>query len=249
MRPSRPPFPPIEPERTAIAFPDPRKLGRREVVAIGEDFRPYTVLEAYRRGVFPWPHTSPTGDPMVLWFSPNPRAIYPLEPLDPRAPDQDEPRWSRSLRRTLRKHPYQVTLDEAFRETITACGATRAESGTWITPALLDGYAKLHELGWAHSVEVWDPRVSPRRLVGGIYGIAVGGVFAGESMFHLETDCSKIAFAGLVERLRAGGFRLFDVQVQNRHLASLGCVEIPRATYLDRLAEALPISARLGPAP
>lgn len=232
------PYPPIEPERTAIAFPDPRKLGRREVVAIGEDFRPFTVLEAYRRGVFPWPHTSPTGDPMVLWFSPNPRAVFPIE---------REPHWSRSLRRTLRNHPYQVTLDEAFEETIRSCGETRAESGTWITPELLAGYVKLHELGWAHSVEVWDTRGATRRLVGGIYGIAVGSAFAGESMFHRETDCSKIAFASLVNRLRAGGFSIFDVQVQNPHLQSLGCIEIPRNEYLDRLAGVVGTPARLEP--
>lgn len=230
------PFPPIEPPKTAIAFPDPRRLGRREVVAIGEDFRPCTVLEAYRRGVFPWPHTSPTGDPMVLWFSPNPRAIFPIEA---------EPHWSRSLRRTLRHHPYTVTVDEDFEGTIRACGETRAATGTWITPALLAGYLELHALGWAHSVEVWDTSTTPRRQVGGIYGIAIGGAFAGESMFHKETDCSKIAFASLVERLRAGGFVLFDVQVQNRHLASLGCIEVPRPTYLDRLDAALRVEARL----
>lgn len=230
------PYPPVEPPKTAIAFPDPRRLGRREVVAIGEDFRPYTILEAYRRGVFPWPHTSPTGDPMVLWFSPNPRAIFPLE---------GEPHWSRSLRRTLRQHPYTVTVDADFEAVIRACGDTRAETGTWITPELLAGYVALHELGWAHSVEVWDTSEPERRLVGGIYGIAVGGVFAGESMFHRETDCSKIAFASLVERLRAGRFVLFDVQVQNRHLESLGCIEVPRATYLDRLVPALLVTARI----
>ena len=100
------PYPPVEPPQVAIAFPDPRRLGRREVLAVGEDFRPYTLIEAYRRGVFPWPHTSPKGNPLVLWFSPNPRAIFPLE-----AP----PHWSRSLRRTLRQHPYQVTVDEFTR--------------------------------------------------------------------------------------------------------------------------------------
>jgi leucyl/phenylalanyl-tRNA--protein transferase len=138
-----------------------------------------------------------------------------------------------------------VTVDEDFEGTIRACGETRAETGTWITPALLAGYLELHALGWAHSVEVWDTRTTPRRQVGGIYGIAIGGAFAGESMFHKETDCSKIAFAGLVERLRAGGFVLFDVQVQNRHLASLGCIEVPRPTYLDRLDAALRVEARL----
>lgn len=208
------------------------------MVAVGEDFRPFTVLHAYRSGIFPWPHSSPDGAPSVLWFSPNPRALFPLDPA---------PHWSRSLRRTLRHHPYVVTLDTAFRETIAACGETRAETGTWITPALLEGYVRLHELGWAHSVEVWDARSPsrPKRLVGGIYGIAIGGAFAGESMFHRETDCSKIAFASLVAMLRAGGFSLFDVQVMNPHLASLGCEEVPRDLYLDRLAIARERSARL----
>ena len=172
----------------------------------------------------------------MLWFSPNPRAIFPLEAT---------PHWSRSLRRTLRLHPYEVTVDEAFEATIRACGETRADSGTWITPELLAGYIKLHELGWAHSVEVWDTRGPTKRLVGGIYGIAIGGAFAGESMFHTETDCSKIAFAYLVERLRAGGFVLFDVQVLNGHLASLGCIEIPRVSYLERLETARLVTARL----
>ncbi len=231
------PYPPIEPPKVAISFPDVRRTGRREVVAIGADFRPHTILEAYRRGIFPWPHTTPTGDAMVLWFSPNPRAIFPLD---------GEPDWSRSLRRTLRRHPYTITIDEAFEETIRSCGETRAEAGTWIVPDLVEGYVTLHRLGWAHSLEVWDTRPSgPRRLVGGIYGMAIDGVFAGESMFHRETDCSKIAFASLVDRLRRGGFCLFDVQVQNRHLASLGCVEIPRERYLQLLADALKVAARL----
>lgn len=221
-----PPHPPIEPPPTRVEFPDPRRAGRREIVAVGVDFSPGTLLSAYRRGIFPWPQSRS----LVPWCSPDPRAIFPLE---------DPPHWSRSLRRTLRHHPFRVSADEAFERTMRACGSTRPE-GTWITPEMLDGYGALHRLGWAHSVEVWEGE----QLVGGIYGVAIGGLFAGESMFHLRTDASKIAFATLVDRLRAGGFVLFDVQVMNDHLASLGCVEIRRAAYLDRLAKALAVDAR-----
>jgi leucyl/phenylalanyl-tRNA--protein transferase len=208
------------------------------VVAIGCDFTPGTLLLAYRSGIFPWPHGDEQheGKPLVLWFSPDPRCIFPLE---------GELHWSRSLRRTLRIHPYEVTLDEDFAQVIRMCGATRANA-TWIIPELVEGYVKLHELGWAHSVEVWEKDArGGRTLVGGIYGVAVGGAFAGESMFHLRTDCSKIAFATLATKLKASGFSIFDVQVQNPHLESLGCIEIPRREYLARLREAVSQSPRL----
>lgn len=206
---------------------------------MGCDFSPGTLLTAYRSGIFPWPHGEDPdeGEPLVLWFSPNPRTIFSLD---------EPPHWSRSLRRTLRNHPYEVTLDADFAQVMRLCGETRAKS-TWIIPPLVEGYVKLHELGWAHSVEVWEHSSSSaeRVLVGGIYGVAIGGMFAGESMFHLRTDASKIAFATLAERLRGAGYALFDVQVQNPHLASLGCQEIPRAEYLARLARALPLQPRL----
>jgi leucyl/phenylalanyl-tRNA--protein transferase len=131
-----------------------------------------------------------------------------------------------------RKLGYAVTFDRSFREVMTACGDARAE-GTWITPDVLATYAELHELGWAHSAEVW----SAGELVGGLYGLAVGSLFAGESMFHLRTGASKVAFAAVVERLLQNGFTVFDVQVMSHHLATLGCVEIPRSEYL-RLVEA-----------
>ncbi len=222
-----PPYPPIEPPPTRVTFPEPRRAGRREILAVGVDFSPGTLLAAYRKGIFPWPQSRS----LVPWCSPDPRAIFPLE---------EEPHWSRSLRRTLRRHPYRVTLDTAFEETMRACGETRPD-GTWITPEMVEGYAALHRLGWAHSVEVWESDA----LVGGIYGVAIGGLFAGESMFHRRTDASKIAFASLVEQLRAGGFVLFDVQVMNDHLLSLGCTEIRRGAYLDRLERALTCSAKL----
>lgn len=234
----RVPYPPIEPPPTRVRFPDPGRARAPEVLAIGCDFSPGTLLRAYRSGIFPWPHGDEQheGKPLVLWFSPDPRCIFPLE---------GELHWSRSLRRTLRIHPYEVTLDEDFAQVIRLCGETRANA-TWIIPELVDGYVKLHELGWAHSVEVWEKDAhGGRTLVGGIYGVAVGGVFAGESMFHLRTDCSKIAFATLATKLKASGFAVFDVQVQNPHLESLGCIEIPRREYLARLADALDRTPRL----
>jgi leucyl/phenylalanyl-tRNA--protein transferase len=215
-------MPPVEPPRTEVAFPDPRRVPEPGIVAVGSDFRPGTVLEAYRHGIFPWPH-----DEHVLWFSPDPRAIFPLE---------GDLEWSRSLRRTLRKHPFEITMDTAFNAVMRACGETRDE--TWITDDLMDGYNQLHELGWAHSLEVWE-RGPERTLVGGIYGIAVGSLFAGESMFHLRTDASKIAFASLATHLKHRGYSLFDVQVMTTHLESLGCIEVRRSEYLARLKRAL----------
>lgn len=228
------PFPPVEPPPSRVAFPDPRTAPKHGVVAVGVDFSASTLLKAYRSGIFPWPHgeDEETPDtPLVLWFSPDPRCVFPLEA---------EPHWSRSLRRTLRVHPYDVTVDEDFNGVMRMCGLTRPE-GTWIIPELIAGYNDLHRLGWAHSVEVWEKTDAGRELVGGIYGVTVGGTFAGESMFHTRTDCSKIAFASLVTKLRAAGYTTFDVQVQNPHLESLGCVEVRRRQYLGRLDDALKV--------
>jgi leucyl/phenylalanyl-tRNA--protein transferase len=217
------PFPPIEPPPTEVTFPSPRLCPGSDVIAIATDFRPGTLLKAYRQGIFPWPQTAKH----VPWCSMDPRAIFPLE---------EEPHWSRSLRRTLRKHPYTITVDEAFAEVVKACGDERPKE-RWIIPQYVEGYVRLHELGWTHSVEVWEagPEPGQRTLVGGIFGVAIGGLFAGESMFHRRTDTSKIAFASLVERLRANEYTLLDVQVMNDHLASLGCIEIGREEYLDRV--------------
>lgn len=233
---SLPPWPPVEPAPSRVKFPDPARARGLEVLAIGCDFSPGTLLAAYRIGIFPWPHGGGAKDdseaPLVLWFSPDPRAIFPLDEV---------PRWSRSLRRTLKKHPYEVTLDRDFAGVMRMCGETRRE-GTWIIPELSLGYVRLFELGWAHSVEVWEGE----ELVGGIYGVSIGGLFAGESMFHTRTDASKIAFATLATKLRAAGYSLFDVQVQNEHLASLGCIEISRREYLRRLDGSLSLAPRLG---
>jgi leucyl/phenylalanyl-tRNA--protein transferase len=221
-----PPVVPVEPPPSRLRFPDPRRLGEDEdVVGIGEDLSPGTLLAAYRKGIFPWPH----GSGVLPWFSPDPRANFLLD---------RPPHWSRSLRRTLRKNPFTITRDRAFVQVMRLCGETRPD-GTWITGDMLAGYAELFALGWCHSVEVWEGD----ELVGGIYGVAVGGLFAGESMFHTRTDASKLAFASLVEHLRARGYVLFDVQVMNDHLASLGCVEASRTDYLDQLEHALRVPA------
>lgn len=225
--PLSPPFPEIEPPTTEVRFPNPR-LVPQDVIAVGTDFRPGTLLAAYRAGIFPWPQSGRRGKEIVAWFSPDPRALLPLDRIA----------WSRSLRRTLRNHPYEITVDAAFRETMVACGAERA-GGTWISPQVVAGYTQLHELGWAHSVEVWARGDETRELVGGIYGVAIGCSFAGESMFHRRTDASKIAFATLAEHLRDAGYALFDAQVMNPHLESLGCIDVARDVYLDRLARAI----------
>ncbi len=209
------PFPPIEPDPPDVAFPDPELANEHGVVAVGDDLRPSTLLLAYRSGIFPWPHKR-----ILPWFSPDPRAVFPLE-----AP----PTSSRSLRRTLRNHGFTITLDAAFRDVMRACGEVR-DKKTWISDEMIEAYGELHDRGFAHSVEVWDGDA----LVGGIYGVTVGGTFAGESMFHKRTDASKIAFAALVDALRASGYVLFDVQVLNPHLESLGCIEIARRAFLEK---------------
>ncbi|HEY1957521.1 MAG TPA: leucyl/phenylalanyl-tRNA--protein transferase [Polyangiaceae bacterium] len=213
---------PVEPPPTAVRFPDPRRA-TRDVLAVGTDFRAGTLLAAYRQGIFPWPQGSGHEGDLVAWFSPDPRTLMPLDAIH----------WSRSLRRTLRQNAWTITVDAAFPSTMLACGDR--EEGTWITPEVIAGYTRLHELGWAHSLEVWEDR----ELVGGIYGVAIGASFAAESMFHRRTDASKVAFATLAENLRDAGYAIFDAQVMNPHLESLGCVEIPRAEYLKRLARAI----------
>jgi leucyl/phenylalanyl-tRNA---protein transferase len=188
-------------------------------LAAGGDLEPGTVLAAYRGGIFPWP--DPAG--RLLWWSPDPRAVLPLDGF----------RESRSLHRRRRRGTYRVTRDEACAAVIAGC-ADRVE-GTWITPAVRRAYVRLHALGWVHSVEVWQEAT----LVGGLYGIAIGGFFAAESKFHRAPDASKVALAELVAWLAERGFRLLDVQLATDHLRSLGVIEISRREYLRRLADAL----------
>jgi leucyl/phenylalanyl-tRNA---protein transferase len=233
---SSPPYPPVEPPNTDIVFPDVAEADDDGVLVVGEDFRAGTLLSAYRRGIFPWPHRN-RGKHIVLWCSPDPRTSYSLS---------GEFHLSRSLKRTLRQGLFTVTLNQAFDDVIRLCGETRPE-GTWIIPPLSAGYQTLHRLGFAHSVEVWQGEGEARVLVGGIYGVAVGKAFAGESMFHLKTDASKVAFFALARALKASGFLIFDAQVMNPHLSSLGCIEIPRSAYLAQLSAADPngLSPRL----
>lgn len=190
------------------------------MVGVGADLEPGTVLAAYRQGMFPMP--SRARGP-VAWWSPDPRAIVPLDGL----------RVSRSLRRSTRR--YEVRVDTDLEGVMRACGDPRRPHG-WITDAFVDAYLRLHQLGWVHSVETWTPE---GELVGGLYGVSIGGFFAGESMFHRATDASKVALVALVERLGSRGATLLDVQWLTPHLASLGAVEVPRPDYLRRLATAL----------
>ncbi|MDD2817596.1 MAG: leucyl/phenylalanyl-tRNA--protein transferase [Candidatus Nanopelagicales bacterium] len=209
----------IDPGPCVWNLPDPRDgEPGEEILAIGADLAPSTLLSAYCSGLFPM-HVS-TGE--LAWWSPDPRGVMDLNNLQ----------VSRSLRKSIRR--YRVTFDTAFEAVMRGCDEGRNES--WITDEFISSYCALHEMGWTHSVEVWDGD----ELVGGLYGIEVGGLFAGESMFHRKRDASKVAFVALVERLKtAGGIRLFDVQWKTDHLASLGVVEIPRNVYLDLLAEAV----------
>ena len=219
----RAPASPIEPPPSRWRFPPPDSV-EGDLVCLGGDLEPGTLLSAYRAGLFPMPVRRRT----MGWWSPDPRGVLPLDGLH----------VSRSLRRSTAR--YEVTADRRFAEVVAACADPHRPHG-WITREVAAAYTVLHGLGWAHSVEVWSPG---GELVGGLYGVAVGGLFAGESMFHRATDASKVALVRLVERLRAGGFVLLDVQWLTPHLASLGAVEIPRRRYLDALPRVLAASAR-----
>ena len=190
------------------------------IVAAGGVLEPALVLDAYRHGIFPW---YDVGDP-VLWWCPDPRAILPLGRVH----------VSRRLRRTLHSGGFEIRWNTAFGEVLRACDEKRPD-GSWIHREMRRCYAALHEGGHAHSCEVWREGT----LVGGVFGVAFGGGFAAESMFHRVRDASKVALTHLVERLRDRGFVLLDVQFLTPHLATFGCVEIPRADYLARVAEAV----------
>lgn len=204
----RDPFPPV-----ASALRDPNGL-----LAAGADLSPERLLDAYGRGIFPW---SGDGDPL-LWWSPDPRMVLWLEELH----------VSRSLRQRLRRGAYRVTLDTAFRDVMAGCAAPRADhDGTWITSWMLEAYGRLAALGHAHSIEVWEGRA----LAGGLYGVALGRMFFGESMFSRRPDASKVALVVLVRQLARWGFALVDCQLSTAHLASLGAREIPRAEFLSHV--------------
>ena len=199
-------------------MPEGGPLDDTGLVAVGADLEAGTLLAAYRRGLFPMPLDSRR----IAWFSPDPRGVVPLDGL----------RVSRSLRRSVRR--FDVTFDTRFREVMRRC-ANPARPGGWITPDFVDAYTRLHELGWAHSVEAH----LEGELVGGLYGVRINGLFAGESMFHTVTDASKVALVHLVRWLTATGATLLDVQWTTPHLATLGAVDISRERYLALLEDAV----------
>ncbi len=211
---------PVEPPPSQWVFPPVGGADDDGPVAVGGDLEPGTLLAAYRRGLFPMP-LRPGGP--VGWWSPDPRAVLDLA---------DFPATRSSILRAVKR--FEISVDHCFADVVRHCGDPRRPHG-WIDEQIVEAYTGLHELGWAHSVEVW----LRGRLVGGIYGVGIGAFFAGESMFHLETDASKVAVAALVERLAAGGVTLFDVQWQTDHLATLGVREIERDAYLERLEVAV----------
>jgi leucyl/phenylalanyl-tRNA--protein transferase len=212
-----------------LLFPPPEHGPRRGPIAIGGDLRPERLLLAYSMGIFPW-----QGEPLH-WHSPDPRMV--LLP--------DELRVSRSLRKTLARRPFRLTLDTAFRDVMLACATVPrpGQEGTWITPAMIDAYCALHRTGVAHSVEAWKGD----ELAGGLYGISLGAAFFGESMFARSTDASKVAFVALVEQLARYGITLVDCQVYTPHLASFGAREWPRRAFLAALHAALERPTRPGP--
>jgi leucyl/phenylalanyl-tRNA---protein transferase len=216
-----------------LYFPDPHHATREGIVAAGSAFAPDVLLDAYRHGIFPWPmdHDEP-----VLWWCPDPRAILPLDGFVA----------SRRLLRRIRSGEFQITSDRAFRDVMLgcACGPGR-EDGTWIIPEMIEAYTLLHELGHAHSIEVWKAG----KLVGGTYGVAIGGLFAAESMFFRVRDASKVALYWLVQHLKSRGYQVLDVQQWTPHTGSLGVIEITRRKYLDRLAQVVELDVTFGATP
>ena len=203
-----------------LQFPDPAKADPEGLVAVGGEMSVKRLLLAYRSGIFPW-----TVRP-ITWWSPDPRGIIEL----------DEFRVPRSLGRLMRKQPFIVTVNRAFRRVMEACAAPAAgRDTTWITAEFIEAYTRLHVQGHAHSIECWKQN----ELVGGIYGVAVGGLFAAESMFHRVSNASKVALCALVDRLRERSFQLLDVQMVTPATEPLGAIALPRAEYLRRLKKAV----------
>ena len=214
----------LKPDSADLRFPPVELASPEGLLAVGGDLRAERLLEAYRHGIFPWFNP---GQP-ILWWSPDPRAVL----FPPKL------RISHSLEKSLRRKKFTVTLDRAFREVISSCAQPRSERsghGTWITPEMIEAYCVLHKRGVAHSVESW----SDGELVGGLYGVALGSAFFGESMFTRKTDASKVAFVHLVRQLERWRYRLIDCQLPSKHLFSLGAEEIRRRDFMDILARVL----------
>ena len=208
----------------SLCFPPVELATPEGLLAVGGDLSSERLLQAYRQGIFPWYNP---GQP-ILWWSPDPRTVLFPEKL----------KVSRSLAKTLRRSACRITMDTAFEQVIDACAAPRRSNpagGTWITSGMRAAYCRLHREGYAHSVEVW----SESALVGGLYGVSLGGVFFGESMFSRQTDASKVALTRLVQQLRAWAFSVIDCQVASPHLFTLGAEEIPRQAFLALLETAL----------
>jgi leucyl/phenylalanyl-tRNA--protein transferase len=233
-------------------FPPPTATTPDGLLCVGGRLSPEWLLDAYHHGIFPWPMWD---DEPIAWWSPDPRAIIELGGL----------RISRRLRRTLRSGKLRVTFDQDFEGVIRGCATTGDRRGnTWLTPAMIAAYCRMHKLGHAHSVEVWSdlplppgegrgegalvtPNPSPkerRELVGGTYGVAIGGLFAAESMYYRVRDASKVALVYLVEHLKACGYQLLDIQQWSAHTGSMGAIEIPRDEYLRRLARVIDLPVR-----
>jgi leucyl/phenylalanyl-tRNA--protein transferase len=210
---------PVGPSR--FSFPPSSQWGDEDVVAVGGDLEPGTLIAAYRNGLFPMSLQELQG--VVVWWSPNPRGILPLDNL----------RVTRSMRQSAKR--YDVRIDTCSHAVIRACADPSRERG-WLTEEYIAAYTTLHRLGWAHSIEVFD---RDGKLAGGLYGVRIDGLFAGESMFHTQRDASKVALMSLVELMREAGMTLLDVQWRTDHLESLGAIEVSRGRYLALLAEAL----------
>jgi leucyl/phenylalanyl-tRNA---protein transferase len=216
----------------SLRFPPVDQATAEGLLAVGGDLRPERLLEAYRHGIFPWYND----DQPILWWSPDPRAV--LFPARLHVP--------RSLEKLIRRRHFAVTFDRCFRDVMIQCAGPRPqypEGGTWITPAMTEAYTTLHDMGYAHSVETWEGD----RLVGGLYGVALGGAFFAESMFTRVDNASKVALVSLVRQLHAWGFRIMDCQQSSPHVIRFGAEEIPRQEFLRRLAAAIGQPDRPGP--
>jgi leucyl/phenylalanyl-tRNA---protein transferase len=214
---------PIEPPPSRFVMPDPALAAPGEdLIAIGADLTPGTLLAAYRAGLFPMPVDPRRRRSKIAWYSPDPRGIIPIDGLH----------VSRSMQRSFKR--FEIRIDTAFVEVMRRCGEP-SRPGRWITDEIVGAYTALHDLGWAHSIEVWRNE----QLAGGLYGVRIGGLFAGESMFHAETDASKVAVMALVDWLRQSGTELLDVQWTTPHLSSLGAIDVARSQYLKMLDHAI----------
>lgn len=215
-----------------LCFPPVEQATSEGLLAVGGDLRPERLIEAYRHGIFPWYND----DQPILWWSPDPRAVlYPARLHVPK-----------SLDKIIRRRQFTVTFDRCFRDVMIQCAGPRPqypEGGTWITPAMIEAYTRLHELGYAHSVEAWEED----RLAGGVYGVALGGAFFAESMFTRVDNASKVALVSLVRQLHAWGFRIIDCQQASPNVMRFGAEEIPRREFLRHLAAAIGQSDRPGP--